>query len=34
MGTLGGSLVFEELRQLGDIRCDPPRLVLGEQLGR
>jgi hypothetical protein len=25
---------MEQLRQLGDIRCDPPRLVAREQLGR
>ena len=24
----------QQLRQLGDIRRDPPRLVLGEELGR
>jgi hypothetical protein len=33
MGTLGGSLVFEQLRQVGDVRRDPPRLILAEQLG-
>jgi hypothetical protein len=27
MGTLGGSLVFEQLRQLGDIHRNPPRLI-------
>jgi hypothetical protein len=26
--------LYQQLRQLGDIRCDPPRLVFGEQLGR
>jgi hypothetical protein len=26
--------VRQQLRQLGDVRRDPPRLVFGEQLGR
>ena len=30
-----GALVFvQQLRQLGDIHRNPPRLVLGEELGR
>jgi hypothetical protein len=33
MGTLGGSLVFEQLRQLRNIHRNPPRLVFGEGIG-
>jgi hypothetical protein len=26
--------LLQKLRQLGDVRCDPSRLILAEQLGR
>jgi hypothetical protein len=28
-----GLSLAQQLRQLGDIRCDPSRLILAEQLG-
>jgi hypothetical protein len=36
--TLGPFVLFvrapDQLRQLGDIRRDPPRFIFGEQFGR
>ena len=34
IGDAWGSLVFQQLRQLGDIGRDPPRLVARQGLGR